>query len=451
MYKTLAKLIAPTLWGGVALIYSLSATQARSADINWNNSSGGNFEDTANWDGGTLPSIDDVARFNLSGSNYTVNVNSNTETKNLDVIQDNVGIDLGGNLYNLAVNTGENVGFTVRVLEDGSLNLTNGEIFAQPVGARGAEVNGTLTVGANMLLTIHELVVPHFDSFGRVNIIDGGQIIIPNNAVDIAEPLADQQGIIFVSGTNSRLDAGNGINIGNKGNGTLAIEDGGFVEVVSANISGIDPNFPNNFGIVTVSGSNSQLSIDNNFDINKGNLIVDSQGLVSVGGNINHRSSGLVLGDGTIQLDGTYFHEGTISPGLSIGNLSISGNYQQEEGSLIDFEIGGTTPVLYDQLLVTGNVNFLNVPSTFQLSFVDGFNPMIGDEFLELITFGGSFSGNLDNLLITSNNDNFIYETVLGSNSIGVRVASTATTPEPSLLFGFLGLGTWLITSRKGQ
>jgi hypothetical protein len=85
----------------------------------------------------------------------------------------------------------------------------------------------------------------------------------------------------------------------------------------------------------------------------------------------------------------------------------------------------------------------------FNLFFDSGFTPSVGDEFLELITFNGSFLGDLDNILITSNNDNFIYETVLSSNSIGVRVSSTAITPEPSFLFGFLGLGTWFLTTRK--
>lgn len=62
-------------------------------------------------------------------------------------------------------------------------------------------------------------------------------------------------------------------------------------------------------------------------------------------------------------------------------------------GSVLLMEVGGTTPgAEHDQLIVTGT---LIVDGTLQVTLLNGFTPMVDDEFIliDVTTFGGTLQG----------------------------------------------------------
>ncbi|MEM7393320.1 MAG: hypothetical protein AAF492_13330, partial [Verrucomicrobiota bacterium] len=102
-------------------------------------------------------------------------------------------------------------------------------------------------------------------------------------------------------------------------------------------------------------------------------------------------SGGLLLGAGTV-LGDTVNSGGEVAPGLSAGELTITGNYDQEAGGTLHIELGGTTQSTeYDLLNVSGTAQ-LN--GTLELDIIDNFVLQNNDRFEILIAAGitGAFS-----------------------------------------------------------
>ena len=70
---------------------------------------------------------------------------------------------------------------------------------------------------------------------------------------------------------------------------------------------------------------------------------------------------------------------------MSPGVLTISGNYTQDPGGVLNMEIGGGNPSEFDRLIVTQMADF---KGTLNISFLNGFRPYNGQEFM-LLTFAG--------------------------------------------------------------
>ncbi|HKR63539.1 MAG TPA: hypothetical protein VJZ00_07385 [Thermoanaerobaculia bacterium] len=133
-----------------------------------------------------------------------------------------------------------------------------------------------------------------------------------------------------------------------------AFTNGNFVTLTTGTIS-FDGGFTQSAGVTTLNGGN--MASPFNIAINGGTL----------------RGTGTVTGN--------ILNTGTIAPGLSPGGITISGNYTQAPGSIIDIELAGTTPVTnYDQLTITGAANFNNT-GTLNVSLISGFVPSNNDTF----------------------------------------------------------------------
>lgn len=109
-----------------------------------------------------------------------------------------------------------------------------------------------------------------------------------------------------------------------------------------------------------------------------GVLTVNSGATVSAQ-TVNILDGGLLNGNGGTVMANVLVDGGTIGPGNSPGSLRIEGNLQILDG-LLQIEIGGTDPALFDQLVVTGD---LIAPGGLglELVFIDGFTPAEGDTF----------------------------------------------------------------------
>ncbi len=88
---------------------------------------------------------------------------------------------------------------------------------------------------------------------------------------------------------------------------------------------------------------------------------------------------GVLAGTGLVDAD--VENDGGVSPGLSIGALTVDGDYAQLAGGRLVIEIGGTNPGQVDLLHVTGGAT---LGGMLELSAVNGFVVHPGDSFTVL-------------------------------------------------------------------
>ncbi len=104
---------------------------------------------------------------------------------------------------------------------------------------------------------------------------------------------------------------------------------------------------------------------------------------------------GTVGGTGTISFSGGFFNNGgTVSPGNSIGTLTITGNYTQGANGTLRAEVA--SPVLSDLLAVTGTAS-LN--GTLRTVWTGGSTPDVYTVFGNILTAGGGVTGSFSTLL----------------------------------------------------
>jgi Ca2+-binding RTX toxin-like protein len=335
---------------------------------------------------------------------YTVTFNSDIQTKELSIDNGTVVFDLAGNEYFVLSDLLANFALDIGIGENQSGNLTilNGTLKALTTD-RGTRIGGdnggvgSLTINNQGAFLTNELDVVR----GSVTILNGS-ITAESSFGTFGE---EGSPVIFlVDGANSVLQFDGGAFgcdycTSPPSDTLLTVANGGTV----------NGNFMRIVDDVVLSGTTSTLNVQHVF----------------ISGNI--AGPGNLSGNGSIT-GNLQNVSGIVSPGLSVGNLTIDGNYQQETNAVLNLEIGGTTPTLYDQLIVSGNVNLFS-GTTFELNFVDGFSPTIGDQFTDLITFGNGFTGDVNNLqVIIDLPANLSYEKVLDGDSFGITILSQSNT-----------------------
>ena len=124
-----------------------------------------------------------------------------------------------------------------------------------------------------------------------------------------------------------------------------------------------------------------------------GNIEVQ-QGLLSLNGRTTLGeliiSAGATLG-GTGTIQGNVLNRGAVSPGNSIGTLTIAGDYQQTSTSSLDIEIA--SPSSFDRLIVSGRAS---LAGTLQIIPYGG-NPLAYGQKYEFLQ-AGSISGSFDTI-----------------------------------------------------
>lgn len=122
-----------------------------------------------------------------------------------------------------------------------------------------------------------------------------------------------------------------------------------------------------------------------------GNIEVQ-QGLLSLNGRTTLGeiiiSAGAILG-GTGAIEGKVVNRGTVSPGNSIGTLTIAGDYQQSSTGSLDIEIA--SPSSFDRLVVSGRAS---LAGTLQVVPYEG-NPLAYGQKYDFLQ-AGSISGSFD-------------------------------------------------------
>jgi outer membrane autotransporter protein len=121
-------------------------------------------------------------------------------------------------------------------------------------------------------------------------------------------------------------------------------------------------------------------------DLILGGNIEVQQGLLSLNGRTTSNSvilsNGAMLG-GIGRIEGNVLSRGTVSPGNSIGTLTIDGNYQQTSSGTLDIEI--ENPALFDRLVIGGQASLGGTLRIIQI----GGNPLAYGQKYAFLETGG--------------------------------------------------------------
>ena len=153
---------------------------------------------------------------------------------------------------------------------------------------------------------------------------------------------------------------------------------------------------PGGVAIITAEDHGTVL-INDTLQIYNGSSAIASGGSFTLGDSVLQTPPGAlwVHPDGTIQgagfVLGDVLNHGTIAPGQPEGILVIDGSYAQEDGGILEIELGG--PTLgddFDHLALTGDASLNGV---LEVSLVNDFLPNENDLFNILSTSDGTITG----------------------------------------------------------
>ncbi len=213
---------------------------------------------------------------------------------------------------------------------------------------------------------------------GVLDIENGGTVTSGSSV--IGAELSTGQGEVTVTGTGSTWTV-NGdlflggwpINTPTPATGLLTVADGGTVEVAGTTV--IHGNNPS-----TINLNAGGTLIVNHFDPSGGTFNWTGGSLVVNGDYQGDRNvAALATLSGTGEVQGNLTNAGLVTPGLSPGILTVTGDFTQSSAGETLFEIGGLTPgSQYDVLNVGGAVS---LDGLISVALIDSFNPQFGDSF----------------------------------------------------------------------
>lgn len=192
----------------------------------------------------------------------------------------------------------------------------------------------------------------------------------------------------------------------------------------------VDSAFESTVGVQVGSAFTGPNSQTGEINLNNGTVRAPEV-VVGNGGSIN--------GVGTVDAVKTVLSGGSISPGLSPGLLEFSGDLELNSGSLF-FEIGGTTPSLFDSILIGGSL-FATDSFNIEISFIGGFLPSATDSF-DLFN-AGSIDSSFFSFANFTSNAPASFASNGGSVSLSFDPIAPVPLPAglPLLLSGLLGFG----------
>jgi hypothetical protein len=428
----------------VMAVTALLNRAARTADYNWTNAAGGNWNVASNWSplGGPPTSLTDNATLGTLSGAYTVQLTDAQSVNNLTISAASATLTATGNLTvggTFAVNAGAynlnggtlTLNGTMTTGSGGSATWTGGSLTgtgtlagtltaSAPSLTSALEISGAgLKISGTFAWTEGEIAGPGvFDeTVGITNLpsgtidfrADGHPIVIDIGGGAQANRTIVNQGTLLKSaGTASSTSVDWAVtNIG-----TIRNNVAGTLTFASISPGGLSPNVMNTGLITMVNGA-------------------------TIGGNIASNTNGQVQGPagGTGTYGGLTFNSGsTLEPGGGqAGELDMTA-LTMTAGSTYFMRIGNTTPVtgfsrikVSDTTSLVGNVTLAG-DST-------GFNPTPADTLFILLSSGG--------LPITGTFDNGASTVTVGGfeasiSYVGDSLTGTVTGGHDVVLYNFL-------------
>jgi fibronectin-binding autotransporter adhesin len=227
---------------------------------------------------------------------------------------------------------------------------------------------------------------------GSVNIASGVNMVISGGTMHRAVNNAGMAGF----GVGAGLLAGNGASFNNSAGGVCAMQSG---SSITYDGSGAWPMF-NNAG--TLSNAVGSYPIVNATLINSGAVLVQSNRItfnhgyvqtagtttVAGGATLELNSSGALISGGTLSgngvVDGPLTNSANVKPGASPGILNVTyyaNAYTQTPKGALAIEIGGLTPGTQFGQLNIGNGGMAQLGGVLNVTFINGFLPVLGESF----------------------------------------------------------------------
>ena len=243
-------------------------------------------------------------------------------------------------------------------------------------------MNGTVSVSGALTTTNTVTITSAPTISGTWN--NQGTVDWNSGSINLAGGIFNNDGTFNISTTASVIGTG----IFNNNNAA----------VINKTVAGDTRFFVNTFNMnagSTINVSAGTLTIDNLVN-NLGTIELFNNTTLTTGPTFVNQIGGVVQGFGTVDVT-TFINQGTVNPGNSPDILIINGNLDLDPTSVLNFEIGGTTPgpTGHDQIQVTGNVT---LDGTINATLFGGFTPSDGNIFdiiLGTITGGGFATENL--------------------------------------------------------
>lgn len=296
-------------------------------------------------------------------------------------------------------------------LEEAYVNITNGGSISTSGYSliEGQNSPGTVTVdgtGSEWNITSTLIVGNSGSAGGVLDVIDGASVTVGS---DIQVGSNGSTGFVNVSGVGSTL-AAESSTIG-KGPGYLDITRGGSVSITTDLSVGYDFD-----GQIKVEGVGSMLSIGGDLILGADSLpsAADGHLIVRNGAKLDMSGANPTIQtwrDSTITIEGSRIDTGLIensgklsgtgrivadlvqnSGRLAPGLLTLDADFTQQADGVLVLKIGGTRPIDYSQLTITGDATFAG---ELQIEFKDGFLPSPGNYF-DLMRVLGVTSGGIN-------------------------------------------------------
>ncbi len=272
------------------------------------------------------------------------------------------------------------------------------------------------------------LALPNSNAYSGGTIISAGTILTQNASAVGTGPMTFGNGTTLqvqellnvngnwtVSSGSATVNGGlvqtlGGFNLGGGGTlivnanfnvpGTANINSSGFV-VNSAFTANDDINL-NGSAAAVVNG----LLTSPNVNVDNSSLVVNVPGTVAANVNVGPsallglfgRIIGSVVNAGSFQgtgvVNGNVVNNGIVSPGASIGTLTINGHYTQNASGTLRIEVAGASQGQYDVLVVNGRAN---IAGRLQLVRVGNFTLQVGNQ-ITFLTASNGVSGTFSNV-----------------------------------------------------
>jgi hypothetical protein len=219
----------------VCSFFALLACSCLANDYYWNDSGGGGFGESDNWNPEGVPGLGDVALFKLLAT-YTVTFDMDYLNDKI-VVDDgsDITLDLGGYTYTLDYSSTNDRAAIIGEYGQGNLLINNGTVLSREVSiGQGGSATGSLTLSGSAAIWTtlyddnwHAAWIGEYGD-ARLSVLDNAQFIFGNGLSAFG---VDSEALVDVNGLNSVWEVDGYFGMSVDGKTMVNLANGGLLRV----------------------------------------------------------------------------------------------------------------------------------------------------------------------------------------------------------------------------